>query len=372
MDEKTAFLQLLDGIGVPATADREFLYKAFSVTFEGAKNVQEIAPGIPAFSVNPVALALYLVNEHSFYLTSHPDKKEEDLVQDEDYLSFLASVALDKYCTNEHLAYKTGSLTSRFSPYMSTLDLYLNFILGMLGRYKKNAPDETLIVDIMSKGFNIAKCVATLLEGGFETEAFSTWRTLHENECILQVLVKNGQPAIDAYLRHMKYAAAFRGAMETKAAIDETFVEIKERMKAVDLKSKDMKRFIEYGWLLGLPDYGETMKLNFRDGVQAMAGLSDYSKVYEMSSEIAHSSPLLIYSRKDYIFHVVLLSLYESFMRLEKIFSTLYTSTISEQERDRYVQMRKLYYWQIRAAYSLIRQSFAQFSAPPTPESTEE
>lgn len=367
MDKKEAFFQFLSALGVPERFDREFLFRAFSLTEEGAKNVSSLSPRMGGMAINPVSLALYVINEHSFYLITHSDKTEAQLTQKEDYLSFLASVSLDKYCTNEHLGYQSGKLTSRFSPFMSTIDLYLNFILGMLSRYKKNDPKQTLIVDVMSKGFSIAKCVATLLEGGFETEAFSTWRTLHENECILQVLVKYGIPVVEGYLRHMRYAAAFRGAIESKEATDAVFVQIKSEMREAGLKSKDMKRFIEYGWLYALP--GDTpkeeIKLNFRDGVQAAAGLSQYSKIYEMSSEIAHSSPLLIYSRKNYIFHVALLNLYESFFRLEKIFTTIYMSTISDGEKQRYVQMRQLYYWELLAAYKEIQKSFAAGQGSP-------
>lgn len=360
MEEKEAFIKFLDFIHAPATLDREFLFQAYSLAFEGAKNMDQIAPGLGSLSINPVSLALYLVNEHSFYLSTHSDKTPEEIQNTEDYLSFIASVALDKYTTNEHLNYQSGSLTSRFSPMMSTIELYLNFILGMLGRYKKNDPKETLIVDIMSKGFSIAKCVASLLEGGFETEAFSTWRTLHENECILQVLVKYGQPAMESYLRHMRFAAAFRGAIDSKERTDEIFAEIKENMRAKGLKSKDMKRFIEYGWLYFLDngENSEEIKLNFRDGVEKQAGLSDYAKIYEMSSEIAHSSPLLIYSNKDYIFHISLLNLYESFFRLEKIFTSIYMSTTNDEERARYVQMRGLYYGELLAAYQIIRRWF--------------
>lgn len=364
MDNRAAFFSFLDAIQAPKSLDRDFLYQAFELAYDGAKNMDQIAPGLGALSINPVSLALYIVNEHSFYVSTHPELKPEEIQQKEDYLSFLASVALDKYTTNEHLNYQSGSLTSRFSPMMSTIELYLNFILGMLGRYKKNDPQQTLIVDIMNKGFSIAKCVASLLEGGFETEAFSTWRTLHENECILQVLVKHGQPAMDSYLRHMRYAAAFRGVIESKEKTDEIFAEIKENMRAKGLKSKDMKRYIEYGWLYFLPspEDGEEIKLNFRDGVERQAGLADYAKVYEMSSEIAHSSPLLIYSRKNYIFHVSLLNLYESFFRLEKIFTTIYMSTTNDAERTRYVQMRGLYYGELLAAYQQIRLWFEQLT----------
>ena len=118
MQQKEAFFQLLKTVGVPDRFDREFLYRAFTLTEEGAKSVTTLSPRMDAMAINPVSLALYVINEHSFYLVTHPDQKESDLVEKDDYLSFLASVSLDKYCTNEHLAYQSGKLTSRFSPFM--------------------------------------------------------------------------------------------------------------------------------------------------------------------------------------------------------------------------------------------------------------
>lgn len=359
--EKDAFIALLKSWNVPESFDFDFLYDTYLYSLEGVSNIAEQSSFVAGLGLNPIQIILYLINEHGFYLSTHPNKSQEELKNDEEYQSFLASVALDKYFTNEHLAYRTGSLTNRFAPNMSTIDLYLNFILGMLSRYKQGDPSQTLIVDIMNKGFQVSKCVASLLEGGYETEAFSTWRTLHENECILHILVKYGAPVMERYLKHIKYGVAFRGGLATKEETDEAFVEIKETMKEVGLKSKDMKRFIEYGWLLGVKDVmkEEGFKFNFRDGVQRVAGLRNYSKIYEMSSEVAHSSPILIYSRKNYFYSIALLNLYESFFRLEKIFTSLYMSTVGEEERNRYIRMRQLYYWEILTAYEQEKKRFS-------------
>lgn len=367
MDQKTAFLNLLEQLQVPRDLDWDFLFEAYAACLEGAKQMKGRQGALADLGINGVQLTLYLVNEHAFYLTTHPEERQSDLVEKDGYLSFLASVSLDKYFTNERLAYKSGSLASRYSPLMSTLDLYLNFILGMLSRYGRNDPGRTLIIDMMAKGFSVAKCVSELLEGGYETEAFSTWRTLHENECILHVLVKHGKPVMERYLRHIDYGIAFRVGLGSKEATDEIFVEIKDNMKAVGLKSKDMKRYIEYGWLLGIdgvmdrPDF----KFNFRDGVEKVAGLSQYSKVYEMSSEVTHSSPVLIYSRKNYFFYLTLLNLYESFFRLEKIFTSLYTSTVSEAEKEGYAHMRALYYGELLAAYDQAKKIFQMIARAP-------
>ena len=364
-DEKQRYFAFLNELKVPQALDYEFLYRAFRFSIEGVSDMRGENPALASMSINPLNLTMYLVSEHSAYLSSHPDKKMEELANDENYMSFLASISVDKYFTNEHFAFRMGTLTSKFNPSMSTIDLYLNFILGMLSRYRKGDPKTTLIVDMLNKAFQISKCVSTLLESGFETEAFSTWRTLHENECILHVVVKYGQPVIERYLKHIRYGIAFRGGIPSKEETDAVFVEIKDGMKAIGLKSKDMKRYIEYGWLLGVPDVMqmEGFKFNFRDGVERVAGLSDYSKVYEMSSEIAHSSPLLIYSRKNYFFSITLLNLYESFFRIEKIFASLYMATVSEEEKQRYLNMRGLYFGQLKYCYALEKARFAKLNS---------
>jgi hypothetical protein len=364
-EKKKRYEAMLKALGVPESLDRSFLYACLEYCKEGAEGLASVSPEIAKMGLNPASLALYIANEHAFYLASHPKLSQSEIIADESYIPTIASIAMDKYFTNEHLAYRLGSFTNRFAAPSSTMDLYLNFILGMLSHYKQGDPEETLVVDIMNKGFQMAKCVSLLLESGFETEAFSTWRTLHENECILHVIVKYGEPVIKRYIRHLTYAVAFRNGLKTKEETDNIFLEIKEGMHEVGLKSKDMKRYIEYGWLLGVKDVMkiEDFKFNFRDGVERVAGLSSYAKVYEMSSEIAHSSPLLIYSRKNYFYLVATLNLYESFFRLEKIFSSLYMSSVGEEQKQAYVHMRKLYYEELIACYNLEKQAFLNLNA---------
>ncbi|MDY6430122.1 MAG: DUF5677 domain-containing protein [Bacilli bacterium] len=358
------FDSLLRELKVPESFNYGFLFTAFEYAMEGAASISQQNASFISNGINPLEVVFYLINEHSFYIKTHPNLNMDELIKNEQYLQMLASITLDKYFTNEHLNYKMGNLTSRFSPEMSTLDLYFNFILGMLSRYQHGNPRQTLIVDIMNKGFQIGKCVSSLLEGGYETEAFSTWRTLHENECILAIIVKYGPPVIEAYLKHMSYGIAFRGGIPSKEETDKIFLQIKSEMKVHDLKSKDIKKFIEYGWLLSVPGIENVsdFKLNFRDGVERVAELNTYSKVYEMSSEIAHSSPLLIYSRRGYFFYFTLLNLYESFFRLEKIFTSLYMSNVEEEQRKKYAEMRKLYYWEVVAAYNQIKENFKKYN----------
>ena len=144
----------------------------------------------------------------------------------------------------------------------------------------------------------------------------------------------------------MQFGFAFRDAMPNKEEQTKIFMSMKEEMKEYDLKSKDIKKYIEYGWLYSVPGVkeNEKFKLNFRDGLELIAGLSDYNKRYEMSSEIIHGTPILVYSSPEYFYFVTLLSTYESFFRLEKLFTRSYSKRVSEEEFKSYLTMREVYF----------------------------
>ena len=79
-----------------------------------------------------------------------------------------------------------------------------------------------------------------------------------------------------------------------------------------------------------------------------------------MSSEIIHSTPMLIYSNKEYFYFVTLLSLYESFFRLEKVFMSLFAKNVSKEQMDRYIEMRNVYYSQL---VNIHKREIANFKA---------
>lgn len=345
---KEQFSQVYKHLRVPDVIPLDDVYECYDFAFDNALKLMESNVFGKSQPLNNIVLILYLVNEYGFYFSVSKEVKDKD-----EALSKIISVALDKYFTNEMLDYRNQQYTSRFSPAISTIQLYLNFVLGILKNFPQKNPQETLLVDMANKAFNISKAIIELIITGFETEAFSTWRTLHETECILLLINKYGDKIISSYLKHMRYALAYRGAIPNKEEVDAEFVKIKEEMHALDLKSKDMKKFIEYGWLTSIDNYNEDpqFKFNFRDGVERLAGLSNYSKVYEMASEIAHSSPLLIYSRPQYYYHMAILELYESFFRLERVFSEIYIKRINQNEARRYLAMRNVYYSTLQIIY---------------------
>lgn len=345
------FDRLLESINCPKGIDREYVYNVYDAVIEGVNAVIEASPNNKYVPVNHVVVVLYIINEYMFSVRNMQGEEIERFKEDDKLSSALASTCCDKYFTNEQLNYRSKSFLNKFNPQISTLNLYLNFSLQSIEKITPKNNVEDLFRRLFAKAFTLGKSILELLINGFETEAFSTWRTLHENESIVLCLMNYGDKMIDAYMKHITYALAYRKQMSVERQ-DAVFAQIKEEMKAHELKSKDMKKFIEYGYLYSIEDFDELgLKLNFRDGVEKAAKLSEYSKTYEMSSELAHSSALLLFTNNSYFSGLTLLSLYESFFRLERVFEWYYRKMNSPQEYNNYRMIKQVYMNQLIVIY---------------------
>lgn len=352
------FEEILNELNAPKDIDINYLYDIYDAVIDAIDLVISNVANFKFIPVNNVVVILYIINEFLYSVNNLPKEKKEEFMNDDDMSSMLASVCCDKYLTNEQLNYKSKTFLNRFEPPISTLSLYLNFTLNTINQIRVKDQKSELVKRMLFKAFSLSKCITDLLLGGYETEAFSTWRTLHENESILICLIKYGKPMFDEYFKHISYVLAYRHQLKQEEQ-DKIFVQIKEEMKAHNLKSKDMKKFIEYGYLYTIKNFEEDQyKLNFRDGVEKAAGLSSYAKVYEMCSEIAHSSPLLLLSDKRYFMPITLINLYESFFRLEQIFEAHFKNYSSEKDFIAYENLKKVYMKQLLAIYDDIKKRF--------------
>ena len=340
--------RIIENARIQISIDIDYLYDVYEMANEAIDLLNKENVQIEVKDINQFDLLFYCLGEYYYSVVSLSEEDVEKFKQNEDFPSSMASVAADKYLSLSIFNHTERKLANRFLPPASSLNMYINFMLNIVKGYKKNDPQSTLISDLLMKSLTISRCILENLLEGYETEAFSSWRTLHECECTLILLDKYGEPLINNYLKHMNFGFAFNNNIKDKAKQDEIFNGMKEEMRARGLKSKDIRKYIEYGWLyLIVPEDDETFKLNFRDGLEKLAGLSAYSKRYEISSEIIHSTPLLIYSNKEYFYYMTLLSLYESFFRLEKVFVSLFSRRVSEQQMAQYMEMRKVYYSQL-------------------------
>ena len=336
---KENFLKICSVLKTPDGADYDYLYDVYKEATEG---IEELTSNNHAFaqveSLNPLEIIQYTLGEYLYSSMGLNDKQKEDFIHNEDVKDSMASVVADKYLSLAKFEHKERKLTSKYFPPISSLSLYVNFMLTIVNSYQRKDPTISLIADLLFKSLSIMKCSIGLLVDGFETTAFSAWRTLHECECTLLILDKYKKDIINRYLLHMNYGMAFRNLMEDKDKQTEIFMHMKEEMKQYNLKSKDIKKYIEYGWLYAIDEVKNNpdFKLNFRDGLEKVAGLENYNSRYDMSSEIIHSTPMLIYSNREYFHFVTILSLYESFFRLEKVFVSLFVNRVGKEAIDSY------------------------------------
>lgn len=359
---KEQVARYLKGIQVTVELDPDYIYDVYEMANEFIGIVDQENVQIEVKEINQFELLLYCVGEY-YYSISHLNAEElARFKANEEYPSSMASVAADKYLSLSIFNHVEKKLGNRFLPQASSLNIYLNFMLNIVKGYKKNDPQSSLISDLLMKSLTISRCILENLLNGYETEAFSSWRTLHECECTLILLDKYGAPLINKYLRHMNFGLAFNDTIPDKEQQDKIFLDMKEEMRGYGLKSKDIRKYIEYGWLYLIADKDDpNFKLNFRDGLEKLAGLEMYSKRYELSSEIIHSTPLLIYSNKEYFYYMTLLSLYESFFRLEKVFVSLFSKRVSEAQMKQYQEMRRVYYSQLVIIHKREMDTFKRF-----------
>lgn len=286
----------------------------------------------------------YIFQEFIFVKDDHKEDLFDELIKEKFFVSYFVDSISNKYFFNEMNQYEAISLVSPHSPIITTMDLFINFILNRIEVIKKEYDDSDILIDMLSKVFLMFRSVNYLLSNGSETEAFATWRTIHELECVIKIIYDYPY-IIPIYKEHIIYNNALRNDFEDKDIQQQIFDNLKLNMKNHNLKSKDMKKYIEYGWLYSINDVEknfEGFKLNFRNGLELVAGLSSYSQDYEMSSEVAHSSPLLIYSNKDFFKSISIVRSYESFLRLEELFYNK-LKTYENIEYKSYEKMRNLY-----------------------------
>lgn len=357
MLKKEQFIRFINGLKI--TNRYINLDIVYSIYVSSLELIQEITSSNSIANLQFISsfeIVLYSLGEY-LYISENKTREEIDsMMINEQFISSISTLVADKYISLSAFGKQEEKFTNKYIPSISTMKVYLNFMQNILSSYEKNDPKLTLITDLLTKSISIASCILDLLNNGYETEAFSSWRTLHECECTLILLDQNGDKTISTYLKHMKYAIAYKSGLKTKEETDLIFGEIKTNMKKHDLKSKDMKKYIEYGWIYSLDEVNENTinieyKLNFRDGVEKLAGLKDYATRYELSSEIIHSTPILIYSNKQHFFFLTLLSLYESFFRLEKIFVNLFIKKMPKVQIEGYSNLRKIYYSQLVKIY---------------------
>lgn len=334
------------------SVEDDLLFNAYLELIELLRIHHETFENIPYQPLDHARLILYLIYDYEFRLNGVPLEGRIKALDDESFFNKLVTAVVDKYGSESYFKFEESRLVNRFSTEISTIQVYVNFISLKLTQLPETSESERLYLDLLRSAFSICRTISELLVAGFEKEALSTWRSLHEVEATL-VLVED-RALLEHYGRHVFYNAAFSGFL-SKGRADEVFVEIKEKMKQHNLKSKDTRRFIEYGWIAAHPAFDDNVhKFNFRDGVETLANLSDSREAYKTASEAAHSSPLLLFVDPISFLKLTLVQLYKSFLIIETLFAAFYAQNAPETELNFYNEVRDFYLDDIKLVLSRI------------------
>lgn len=230
------------------------------------------------------------------------DQKREKVSQNE-VRSAAEMIAREYQLLTDYRYSQSKKGLSSNSDLSFSIEMIVTKMITLVSPLATKTPPSSLMPDLFEKFFSQALGLLKMLNLNLAAQAYSIWRTLHEAECVIKLLVEGGQELQSIYYRHMVYNNAFHHVLPSKEETDALFVEIKANMAKHGLKSKDMKKYIEYGWLYGCKTFHEedvNYKLNFRNGLQLAADLGQYNEMYEMASEVAHSSPFFFYSNTSF------------------------------------------------------------------------
>ena len=123
------FEEVLKALNIPKVSNIDFLYKIYESVVDGIYTLMSSISSYKFVPVNHYEVILYIVNEYIFSTNGMQQDRIEELKNDEDLSSALASICCDKYFTNEQLSYNSPTFLNKFNPSISTMNLYLNFNL---------------------------------------------------------------------------------------------------------------------------------------------------------------------------------------------------------------------------------------------------
>lgn len=191
----------------------------------------------------------------------------------------------------------------------------------------KKDPSFSLLNDMFQTTFDKISTYTKMMELDLYLDGYVCWRTIHESEATLTLLVNNSIETRNAYVRHIEYSNMFYNPQLFSDDYRNNIFdnEIKYDMSKHDLKSKDMKKYLEYGWLYSTSEYDmekhPKFKLNFNDGVDELCGLrEEYNDFYRGTSELAHSSSIYFYANLSSTKDLSLLLVYQSTVRILNLY----------------------------------------------------
>jgi len=363
-----------EGYGKVINLNKDFIKKVFlavdikykSVISSSDDKVDALLKNVSVFdTIN------YICAEHKFHLNLINKERVNELENDEKYFNQLVGICYDKLIVNEFKNVDSRAVISKYSVEISVLEMFVNrlFVVLMSLKLDPNSKKQKLLTDIYAKCFTLVKSTLNQLCDGLETEGMSSWRTFHELESVLCVINKGDEKVAEAYFRHLTYGAYSRGEVKDESTIEAIQKSIEKDMLALEVKKANREKFINYGWIhWAYKEYnGEEVKMNFLGGLEKVADLTQFKKFYELSSDVTHSTPLLVYANKTNLTTTTLKITFESFFILEEMFMKWIVNELkmdieSSPALKDYYNFKRAYKQKLELVYQMINAKYAHIA----------
>ena len=148
--------KLINKFGLTNYVDLDFIYGIYSVAFEGILELNDSSNDISVNYIDSFALVQYCIGEYLYIFSPLDNERKKSIMEKEKNSNQIASIVADKYLSLGLFNYNEQKFNNKFSPEISSINLYLNFILNILKGYNKNNPRVTLIRDLLMKSISIS------------------------------------------------------------------------------------------------------------------------------------------------------------------------------------------------------------------------
>ncbi len=251
----------------------------------------------------------YIFYYHLFHTSHLPAETIARVEADPKYREMLVHDLAVTIVINEHLNVEKRSNTSTYSPEIAAYNMACSYSLFVLSSFKGNDRRMSGINNLFKKAMVTIKGVINLLAEGNSCDAVILWRHLHELECVLIVLNTKGEDLFFNYVKHMEYFN-----MENNPDAEALQMRLAEECKTYGVKERNA--FINYGWLVHVEGFregfGKEYRLNFKEGLQKIAGQSERHAAYASASKILHPSAWVVTVRDDKFYKFTLFELFRS------------------------------------------------------------
>ena len=280
----------------------------------------------------------YIFYFHVFHTSHLPAETIAQAETDPKYQEMLVRDVAVCIVINEHLNVEKRSNTSVYSPEIAAYNMACSYSLFVLGSMKGDDRRMNGINNLFKKSMVTIKSVINLLAAGNSCDAVILWRHLHELECVLIVLNTMGDELFFQYVKHMEYFN-----MENNPNAEALQQRLSEECKLYGVKERNA--FVNYGWLVHVPGFkegfGKEYRLNFKEGLQKIAGQSARHAAYSSASKILHPSAWVVTVRDDKFYKFTVFELFRSLLnivaQIKKYLTDYRDFSANVAECDRYM-----------------------------------